>query len=238
MAAYAETLLAISERFRSIQPQPAMLGLCHPHVRLEQRVAGLLDPRRNVMVRMHRVAMGLVVGVFAAAAVTVAGTRLLRAEPPAATPAATPAAKARQATPPEKPGEECATAATAAGEVGPTSARRSPAARLPGDARAVRSAAGRPSDARIVRARPSPAIGGPAAGTEVSVCPAACELGSPSRMVRGQQTSQGFPAEDGPVHARIGPGGRLSGHRTAGCRRVGESRYDRSGMGNHREDFE
>ena len=64
--------------------QPATLGLCHPAGRLEQRVAGMLDPRRNVMVRMHRVALVALTAIFVAAVVLVAGTRLLRAEPPAA----------------------------------------------------------------------------------------------------------------------------------------------------------
>ena len=95
-ADYAETLLTISERFRSLRTQPAILGLSDPHWRLEDRVAGLLDSRRSIMVRMHRISLGLVIGLFAAAAVTVAGIRLLRADPPPAPPA-----EGRKAAPPQ-----------------------------------------------------------------------------------------------------------------------------------------
>ena len=48
------------------------------------RVAELLNPRRNVMVRIHRVASALLAVLFITAVVVVAGTRLLQAEPPAA----------------------------------------------------------------------------------------------------------------------------------------------------------
>ena len=80
---YAETLLAISQTFFSKPPRPAALGLFHPYGRLEQRVAELLDPRRNVMVRIHRVALAVLAALFSTAVVVVACTRLLHAEPPA-----------------------------------------------------------------------------------------------------------------------------------------------------------
>jgi protein involved in polysaccharide export with SLBB domain len=64
--------------------RPAALGLFHPRGRLEQRVAGLLNPRRNVMVRTHRVTLAVLMALFLSAVVVVAGTRLLRAEPPGA----------------------------------------------------------------------------------------------------------------------------------------------------------
>jgi len=80
---YAETLLAISQRFFSKPARPAALGLFHPYRRLERRVAELLDPRRNVMVRTHRVASAILAAMFATAVIVVACTRLLHAEPPA-----------------------------------------------------------------------------------------------------------------------------------------------------------
>jgi protein involved in polysaccharide export with SLBB domain/beta-lactamase regulating signal transducer with metallopeptidase domain len=79
---YAETLLAISQKFFSKRPRPAALGLFHPYGRLEQRVAELLNPRRNVMVRTHRAALALLALLFVVATVAAAGTRLIRAEPP------------------------------------------------------------------------------------------------------------------------------------------------------------
>ena len=79
---YAETLLAISQTFFSKRPHPTALGLFHPYGRLERRVAELLNPRRNVMVRTHRVVSALLAVLFVMAAVVVAGTRLLQAEPP------------------------------------------------------------------------------------------------------------------------------------------------------------
>ena len=79
---YAETLLAISQSFFSKRPHPTALGLFHPYGRLERRVVELLNPRRNVMVRTHRVTLALLAVLFVIAAVAVAGTRLLQAEPP------------------------------------------------------------------------------------------------------------------------------------------------------------
>jgi protein involved in polysaccharide export with SLBB domain/beta-lactamase regulating signal transducer with metallopeptidase domain len=80
---YAETLLAISQTFFSKPSRPIALGLFHPYGRLEQRVAELLDPRRNVMVRIHRVALAVLAAMFSTAVIVVACTRLLHAEPPA-----------------------------------------------------------------------------------------------------------------------------------------------------------
>jgi hypothetical protein len=81
---YAETLLTISQTIVHSRVRPAALGLFHPRGRLEQRVAGLLNPRRNVMVRTHRVTLAVLMALFLSAVVVVAGTRLLRAEPPGA----------------------------------------------------------------------------------------------------------------------------------------------------------
>ena len=79
---YAETLLAISQTFFSNRPRPAALGLFHPYGRLERRVAELLNPKRNVMVRTHRVTLASLAVLFIIATVAVAATRLLQAEPP------------------------------------------------------------------------------------------------------------------------------------------------------------
>jgi beta-lactamase regulating signal transducer with metallopeptidase domain/protein involved in polysaccharide export with SLBB domain len=95
---YVETLLAISQTFFSKPSRPIALGLFHPYGKLEQRVAELLDPRRNVMVRMHRVALAVLTVMFSAAVVVVAGTRLLHAEP-----AALPAAPAERTPSGERP---------------------------------------------------------------------------------------------------------------------------------------
>jgi len=81
---YAETLLAISQTFFSKRARPAALGLFHPYGRLERRVAELLDPRRNVMVRTHRVAAAILAVMFLTAVGFVACTRVRDAEPPAA----------------------------------------------------------------------------------------------------------------------------------------------------------
>ena len=91
-ADYAETLLTIYESLRGVRLHPSTLGLCHPCGNLEQRVAGMLNPRRNVMVRMHRVTVAGMAALFLTAVVLVAGTRLVEAQtkaPPATT---TPAA--------------------------------------------------------------------------------------------------------------------------------------------------
>jgi polysaccharide biosynthesis/export protein len=87
-ACYAETLLRISQTFFSKPPRPIALGLFHPYGRLEQRVAELLDPRRNVMVRIHRVALTVLAATFSAAVIVVACTRLLHAETPVVPPVA------------------------------------------------------------------------------------------------------------------------------------------------------
>ena len=81
---YAETLLAISQTFFFKPSRPIAVGLFHPYGRLERRVAELLDPRRNVMVRIHRVALAVLAVLFSTVVVLVACTRLLHAEPPAA----------------------------------------------------------------------------------------------------------------------------------------------------------
>ena len=99
---YAETLLFISQTLTSHRLRPAALGLLHPRWRLEQRVAGLLDARRNVMVRNHRATLAVLSALFLTTLVVVAGTRLSQAEPadPPALPP--PTAEKQQNLPPPK----------------------------------------------------------------------------------------------------------------------------------------
>jgi len=78
---YAETLLAISQTL-SHHIQPAALGLFHPRGKLERRVAGLIDERRSVMVRTHRVTLIALAALFVTAVVCVAGTKLSQADTP------------------------------------------------------------------------------------------------------------------------------------------------------------
>jgi protein involved in polysaccharide export with SLBB domain/beta-lactamase regulating signal transducer with metallopeptidase domain len=99
-ASYAETLLAVSQTL-SGHMQPAALGLFHPRGRLERRVAGLLDERRTVMVQVHRVTMVALAGLFIAAIVVVAGTRLSGADATEKSPL--PAAPTEQHASPTKP---------------------------------------------------------------------------------------------------------------------------------------
>ena len=102
---YAETLLAISQTFFSKRPRPVALGLFHPYGRLERRVAELLNPRRNVMVRTHSVALALLAVLFIVATAAVAGTRLLQAEPPPVA-ESKPAANSAPAKSEAEPGSE------------------------------------------------------------------------------------------------------------------------------------
>jgi beta-lactamase regulating signal transducer with metallopeptidase domain/protein involved in polysaccharide export with SLBB domain len=78
---YAETLLVVSQTL-SGRMRPAALGLFHPRGKLEQRVAGLLDERRNVMVRVNRITLAVLTAVLLTAVVVVAGTRFVQAQPP------------------------------------------------------------------------------------------------------------------------------------------------------------
>lgn len=82
MPDYAETLLSISETFRPVRVRPSALGLWSPCGKLEQRVAGMLNARRSLMVRMHRVTTAAMAAAFLTTIVVAAGTRLVQAQPP------------------------------------------------------------------------------------------------------------------------------------------------------------
>jgi uncharacterized protein (TIGR03067 family) len=78
---YAQTLFDLSRQIHSISPSLAQVGLFQYYWPLEQRVAGLLDQRRNVMTKINRFTLGVLVVTFSVAGILVAGTRLLTAQP-------------------------------------------------------------------------------------------------------------------------------------------------------------
>ncbi len=75
---YARTLLAIAERLRPTPLSVSVVGILLPSCRLEDRVAGMLDRRRNQATRMGRGALGLAVGMLLMVACLVGGARLVR----------------------------------------------------------------------------------------------------------------------------------------------------------------
>jgi beta-lactamase regulating signal transducer with metallopeptidase domain len=94
---YAQTLVLIAE---NVMPSRrlAMVALLEQRGQLERRVAGLLDEKRKTSTRLHRGVAVILGSGFVAAAVLVAGTRLLEAQPPAGSvaPAAPQAAEVRE----------------------------------------------------------------------------------------------------------------------------------------------
>jgi|GEM_PF-3534449 len=81
---YARTLLALAPRLdRSAQPAAA-LGLLVPHWKLEDRVAGLLNPRRITMTRLPRWQAFAAIATLAAVALLLAATRFVTAAEPTA----------------------------------------------------------------------------------------------------------------------------------------------------------
>lgn len=79
---YAQTLFDISQQINPISPTLAQVGLFQYRWSLEQRVAGLLDSRRNVMTRINRITFGVFVASLLVFGIFIAGTKLLQAEPP------------------------------------------------------------------------------------------------------------------------------------------------------------
>jgi hypothetical protein len=73
---YARALLAVAEGVSLHPRSAATLGLFGPKWRLEERISGLLDPRRNRMTRISRWKWGVTV---AALATFVAGVRVVAA---------------------------------------------------------------------------------------------------------------------------------------------------------------
>lgn len=79
---YARTLLALAPRLdRSAQPAAA-LGLLVPHWKLEDRVAGLLNPRRITMTRLPRWQAFTAIATLATVALLLAATRFVTAAEP------------------------------------------------------------------------------------------------------------------------------------------------------------
>ncbi|MFO1095892.1 MAG: M56 family metallopeptidase [Planctomycetaceae bacterium] len=93
-ADYAQLLLDLAETFSGRGLVLSLLGLLSPRWRLEHRIAGLLDPRRNRTTRAGRLSIALAAGLLMTLCLAVGGgdaRRGLRAAPP---PPATPPAGA------------------------------------------------------------------------------------------------------------------------------------------------
>lgn len=81
---YARTLLELAQLSGGVCLEPAVLGLFQGRWRLEDRVAGLLDQRRRVMIRVNRGTAAALSATFLLLTLLIAGTRLAQAEPAAA----------------------------------------------------------------------------------------------------------------------------------------------------------
>ncbi len=91
--AYAGTLLTLAERFESPRRPREALALMTPRWRLEDRVAGLLNPARRTRVRPDRRGLAAAAVVLALAGVAAAGVQWTQS--PAPQPAAAQAAPGR-----------------------------------------------------------------------------------------------------------------------------------------------
>src|SRR5208283_3181930 len=80
---YARTLLELSQSFAGVSPNPAALGLFHCRWRLEDRVADLLDRRRNIMIRVNRWTTTALSASFLLIVLLIACTRITYAKPTA-----------------------------------------------------------------------------------------------------------------------------------------------------------
>ncbi len=81
---YARSLLAMAERFESVRRPREALALMSPRWKLEERVAGLLDPRRTPMIRADRRGLFAVALTLVMTTVAGAGVRWGQAPAPAA----------------------------------------------------------------------------------------------------------------------------------------------------------
>lgn len=87
---YARTLLLLAERGNAVMRPLGSLALLHARWKLEDRVAGLLDPRRTIMTRINRGSLALAASLLVATGLTFAGIRFEKPvqgaglEPPAA----------------------------------------------------------------------------------------------------------------------------------------------------------
>ena len=80
-AFWIRTLLELSQSLGSVSPKPAALGLFHCRWRLEDRIAGLLDRRRETMIGVSRWTVGMSAILFLTVAGLVASVRVAQATP-------------------------------------------------------------------------------------------------------------------------------------------------------------
>ncbi len=100
-ADYAQTLLEVAERYGGARLALSLLGLPSRRWSLEERISGILNPRRKKMTRANRITPFLVALVFGATSVLVGG---IGARGQVANPAATPpAVEAKGAVPADHP---------------------------------------------------------------------------------------------------------------------------------------
>lgn len=79
-ACYARTLLAIAQGMLTAPNIPSVLALLGPETSLEARISGLLDPRRNHMIRLNRGKSWAVAGIAVCTLATTALVRVVAAE--------------------------------------------------------------------------------------------------------------------------------------------------------------
>jgi cobalt-zinc-cadmium efflux system membrane fusion protein len=82
---YGETLLHVAQFVRAQRPMAASVGIFHGRAPLEQRIAGLIDERRNTAIRAGRVSRILAMAAFAGLSLLACGDRGFsdQAPPPA-----------------------------------------------------------------------------------------------------------------------------------------------------------
>ena len=97
---YGKTLLHVAELLVQARPMCAAVGILGGRGELERRIAGLIDPRRNLKTRVGRKAAWAVMFIFITASLIVSATRF------AATAATTGATEPTEAAAPEKPQSE------------------------------------------------------------------------------------------------------------------------------------
>ena len=97
---YGKTLLHVAELLVQARPMHAAVGILGGRGELERRIAGLIDPRRNLMTKAGRKTACVVMFIFIAASAIVSATRF------AATAATTGTTELADAAAPEKPQRE------------------------------------------------------------------------------------------------------------------------------------
>jgi len=77
---YSETLLRFAELSRRRRPISVWIGIMDWNGKLNDRIAGLMDKRRDTMTRTNRLTAVATMGVFAVATVIVCGTTFVDAQ--------------------------------------------------------------------------------------------------------------------------------------------------------------